>query len=180
MESSDSFKRQPLAQENHELCAFALLHQVGSEPVTAQPHRHPRSRGMTKAHPARDGGTLAEALGVSDDAVWRILRKEGIQLRRMRSWCVSTDPEFAAKAADIIGLYLGPPTNAVVLSVDEKPSIQAVERKTGYVQTSSGKILLGKKTTYKRHGTVNLDAALNVATGEWCKLPKHRATDAGH
>ena len=112
-----------------------------------------------------DGGTLAEALGVSDDAVWRIMRKEGIQLRRMRSWRVSTDPEFAAKAADIIGLYLGPPTNAVVLSVDEKPSIQAVERKTGYVQTSSGKILRGMKSTYKRHGTVNLFAALNVATG---------------
>lgn len=112
-----------------------------------------------------DGGTLAQALGVSDDAIWRILRKEGIQLRRMRSWCVSTDPEFAAKAADVIGLYLGPPTNALVLSVDEKPSIQALERKTGYVHTSSGKIVRGIKSTYKRHGTVNLFAALNVATG---------------
>ncbi|MFZ3082824.1 IS630 family transposase [Rhodoferax ferrireducens] len=112
-----------------------------------------------------DGGTLAQALGVSDDAIWRILRKEGIQLRRMRSWCVSTDPEFAAKAADVIGLYLGPPTNALVLSVDEKPSIQALERKTGYVHTSSGKIVRGIKSTYKRHGTINLFAALNVATG---------------
>ena len=112
-----------------------------------------------------DGATLAQALAVSDDAIWRILRKEGIQLRRMRSWCVSTDPEFAAKAADVIGLYLGPPTNALVLSVDEKPSIQALERKTGYVHTSSGKIVRGIKSTYKRHGTVNLFAALNVATG---------------
>jgi transposase len=112
-----------------------------------------------------DGATLAQVLDVSDDAIWRILRKEGIQLRRMRSWCVSTDPEFAAKAADIIGLYLGPPTNALVLSVDEKPSIQALERKTGYVQTSSGKIVRGIKSTYKRHGTINLFAALNVATG---------------
>jgi len=112
-----------------------------------------------------DGGMLAQALGVSDDAIWRILRKEGIQLRRMRSWCVSTDPEFAAKAADVIGLYLGPPTNALVLSVDEKPSIQALERKTGYVHTSSGKIVRGIKSTYKRHGTINLFAALNVATG---------------
>jgi transposase len=85
-----------------------------------------------------DGGTLAAALGVSDAAVWRVLRKEGIQLRRHRSWCVSTDPQFAAKAADIIGLYLNPPENALVLSVDEKPSIQALERATGYVQTSSG------------------------------------------
>lgn len=71
---------------------------------------------------------LAKALGVSDDVVWRFLRKERIQLRRRRSWCVSTDPEFAAKAADIIGLYLDPPQNALVLSVDEKPLIQALER----------------------------------------------------
>lgn len=112
-----------------------------------------------------DGATLANALSVSDDAVWRVLRKEGIQLQRMRSWCVSTDPEFAAKAADVIGLYLGAPSNAIVLSVDEKPSIQALQRKTGYVQTSSGKVVRGIKSTYKRHGTVNLFAALNVATG---------------
>ncbi len=112
-----------------------------------------------------DGGSLAHALGVSDDAVWRVLRKEGIQLRRHRSWCVSTDPQFAVKAADIIGLYLSPPQNALVLCVDEKPSIQALERKTGYVQTSSGKIVRGLKSTYKRHGTINLFAALNVATG---------------
>lgn len=112
-----------------------------------------------------DGGTLARALGVSDHAVWRVLRKEGIQLRRHRSWCVSTDPQFAAKAADIVGLYLNPPHNALVICVDEKPSIQALERKIGYVQTSSGKIVRGLKSTYKRHGTLNLFAALNVATG---------------
>jgi transposase len=100
-----------------------------------------------------DGGTLAAALGVSKAAVWRVLRNEGIQLRRHRSWCVSTDPQFAAKAADIIGLYLNPPEKALVLSVDEKPSIQALERATGYVQTSSGKIVQGLKSTYKRHGT---------------------------
>lgn len=112
-----------------------------------------------------DGGSLATALGVSDDAVWRVLRKQGIQLQRHRSWCVSTDPEFAAKAADVIGLYLNPPQNALVLSVDEKPSIQALERARGYVQTSSGKIVQGMKSTYKRHGTINLFAALEVATG---------------
>jgi transposase len=112
-----------------------------------------------------DGGSLAVALGVPDDAVWRVLRKQGIQLRRHRSWCVSTDPEFATKAADVIGLYLNPPQNALVLSVDEKPSIQGLERTRGYVHTSSGKIVQALKSTYKRHGTVNLFAALNVATG---------------
>ena len=116
-------------------------------------------------HASWDGSSLAAALDVSDDAVWRVLRKEGIQLQRHRSWCVSTDKEFAAKSADIIGLYLNPPANAFVLSIDEKPSIQALERTRGYVHTSSGKIVQGLKSTYKRHGTVNLFAALEVVTG---------------
>ncbi|NKB64234.1 MAG: IS630 family transposase [Gammaproteobacteria bacterium] len=112
-----------------------------------------------------DGPALAAHLNVSTHAVWRLLRKEGISLSRQRSWCVSTDPEFVPKAANIIGLYLNPPANAVVLSVDEKPSMQALERSTGYVKTSSGKIVRGLKSTYKRHGTLNLFAALEVATG---------------
>lgn len=112
-----------------------------------------------------DGKSLASAAGVSDDAVWRILRKEGIQLQRCRSWCVSTDKEFTKKSIDIIGLYLNPPENALVICVDEKPSIQAIERKRGYVETSSGKIVQGMKSTYKRHGVLNLFAALTVATG---------------
>jgi transposase len=112
-----------------------------------------------------DGATLAKHLDVSPHAVWRLLKKEGICLARQRSWCVSTDPEFAAKSADIIGLYLNPPVNALVLSVDEKPSIQALERNTGYVKTSSGKIVQGYKSTYKRNGTLNLFAALEIATG---------------
>ena len=58
-----------------------------------------------------DGPTIAAHLKVSKDAVWRLLRREGICLSRQRSWCVSTDPEFVPKAADIIGLYLNPPAN---------------------------------------------------------------------
>ena len=112
-----------------------------------------------------DGAAVARELGASPDAVWRVLRKEGIYLQRQRSWCVSTDPEFTAKAADIIGLYLNPPENALVLSLDEKPGIQALERATGDVKTNSGKIARGYKSTYKRHGTLNLFAALEVATG---------------
>ena len=112
-----------------------------------------------------DGPSLAEALGVPADAVWKILRKEGIHLQRRRSWCISTDKNFAAKAADIVGLYLDPPLNALVLCVDEKPSIQALERKTGYIHTNSGKVVRAYKSTYKRHGTLNLFAALDVSTG---------------
>jgi transposase len=113
-----------------------------------------------------DGKSLAAALEVKPGSVWGILRKEGIQLQRTRSWCVSTDEEFATKSADIIGLYLNPPERALVICIDEKPSIQALERATGYVETSSGKIVRGLKSTYKRHGTINLFAALQVSTGE--------------
>jgi len=112
-----------------------------------------------------DGPTLAAELCTSEDAVQRFLQKEGIQLARMRTWCISTDPEFAAKAADIVGLYLNPPANAIVISVDEKPSIQALSRTTGVIKTSNGKIVSAIKSTYKRNGTKNLFAALEIATG---------------
>jgi len=113
-----------------------------------------------------DGPAVAEKLGSSVHAVWRVLRREGIYLQRRRSWCVSTDKEFAPKAADVVGLYLNPPVNAVILSVDEKPSMQAIERPTGYVETDSGAIVRALKSTYKRHGTLNLFAALEVGTGQ--------------
>ena len=112
-----------------------------------------------------DGLSLARAVGAKKSLVYALLQKDGIQLQRTRSWCVSTDPQFAAKAADIIGLYLEPPQRALVLSVDEKPSIQALTRTSGYVYTSSGKIARGLKSTYRRNGTLNLFAALDVATG---------------
>lgn len=113
-----------------------------------------------------DGPSLAEQLDVPADAVWKVLRKEGIQLQRQRSWCISTDKNFASKSADIIGLYLDPPLNAVVLCVDEKPSIQALERKTGFIKTDNGKVVRAYQSTYKRHGTLNLFAALQVSTGQ--------------
>jgi transposase len=112
-----------------------------------------------------DGPAVARHLQSSVHAVWRVLHKEGVCLRRQRSWCVSTDPEFTAKAAEIVGLYLNPPEKALVISVDEKPSIQALERASGYVETDNGKIVRGFQSTYKRHGTLNLFAALEVATG---------------
>ena len=112
-----------------------------------------------------DGPAVARHLKTSVHAVWRVLRKEGVCLGRQRSWCVSTDPEFSTKAADIVGLYLNPPEKALVISVDEKPSIHALERATGYVETDNGTMVRGFKSTYKRHGTLHLFAALEVATG---------------
>jgi transposase len=112
------------------------------------------------------GGLVARQLGdVSADYVWRVLRGHGIHLQRRHSWCISTDPEFTQKTADIVGLYLDPPKNAVVISVDEKPAIQALERAQGWLRLPSGQALRGFSHEYKRHGTTTLFAALETATG---------------
>jgi transposase len=113
-----------------------------------------------------DGPAVAKKLDSSVHAVWRVLRREGIYLQRLRTWCVSTDAEFALKAAEVVALYLNPPLNAVVLSVDEKPGMQAIERPSGYVETDNGSVVRALKSTYKRHGTLNLFAALEVGTGQ--------------
>jgi transposase len=113
------------------------------------------------------GKLLAAALGdVSDQYVWRFLRAQKIDLDGHKSWCVSHDPDFVAKSAEIIGLYLDPPEGALVLSVDEKPHIQALERAQGYLKLPNGRTLTGRSHDYKRHGTTTLFAALDVATGE--------------
>lgn len=112
------------------------------------------------------GSLLAQVLGdVSEGKVWQVLRQQKISLRQRKSWCVSTDPEFVPKAADIVGLYLNPPQNAVVLCVDEKPCIQALERAQGWIRLPNGKALSGFSHEYTRHGTTTLFAALEVATG---------------
>lgn len=112
------------------------------------------------------GPLIAQALGdVHEQQVWRVLRAHKIDLDGGKSWCESPDPAFAAKAAEIVGLYLDPPDNAVVLAVDEKPSIQALERAQGYLKLPGGRTLIGHGHTYTRHGTTTLFAALEVATG---------------
>jgi transposase len=113
-------------------------------------------------------GTLLarELVDIPADQVWRILRRNGIQLQRRRSWCISTDPEFAPKAAEIVGLYLAPPENAILLCVDEKPGIQALERAQGYLRLPNGRAVRGQSHEYKRHGTTTLFAALDVGTGK--------------
>ena len=121
---------------------------------------------VPKGYATWTGPLLAQALGdVSKHKIWRILRQLNISLTRRHSWCVSTDTEFVPKAAAIVGLYLNPPENAVVLSVDEKPAIQALERAQGWLRLPDGKTLTGFNHEYKRHGTTTLFAALEVATG---------------
>jgi len=113
------------------------------------------------------GPLIARALGNGHvQYVWRFLRAQKIDLSRRKSWCQSDDPEFAAKAAEIVGLYMAPPDNAIVLAVDEKPSIQALERAQGYLKLPNGRAMTGQSHDYKRHGTTTLFAALDVAKGE--------------
>jgi DDE superfamily endonuclease/Homeodomain-like domain len=113
------------------------------------------------------GRLIAGALGdVSARQVWRVLARHRISLQRRHSWCISTDPQFAAQAADLVGIYLAPPDHAVVLCVDEKPSIQALERAQGYLRLPNGQALKGFNHEYERHGTTTLFAALNVSTGQ--------------
>jgi len=100
------------------------------------------------------GPLLAEALGDVDvQYVWRFLRSHKIDLAARKSWCESTDPNFTAKAADVVGLYVAPPAKAIVLCVDEKPSIQALERAQDYLKLPNGRALTGQSHDYKRHGT---------------------------
>ncbi len=118
-------------------------------------------------HARWTGPLLASALGdVGVQYIWRFLRAHKIDLAARKSWCESRDPYFAAKAAEIVGLYMAPPENALVLAVDEKPSIQALERRQGYLKLPGGRALTGQAHNYTRHGTTTLFAALDVATGE--------------
>ena len=111
---------------------------------------------------------------VHEQYVWRFLRAHKIDLDGRKSWCESDDPEFAAKAADVVGLYLAPPENAVVICVDEKPSIQALERAQGYLKLPNGRTLTGHSHDYKRNGTSTLFAAFEVATGKVVATHKKR------
>ncbi len=121
------------------------------------------------------GPLIGAALGdVHEQQVWRFLRAQKIDLSGRKSWCESKDPEFAAKAADVVGLYLAPPENAVVICVDEKPSIQALERAQGYLKLPNGRTLTGHSHDYKRNGTSTLFAAFEVATGKITAAHKKR------
>ena len=121
------------------------------------------------------GPLIAEALGdVHEQQVWRFLRDQKIDLAGRKSWCESDDPEFVAKAAEVVGLYMAPPDNAIVICVDEKPSIQALERAQGYLKLPNGRALSGHSHDYKRNGTSTLFAAFEVATGQVIAAHKKR------
>jgi transposase len=108
---------------------------------------------------------LAKHLGTHAMMVSRVWQRAGLQPHRMERYMASNDPDFEQKAADVIGLYLKPPLNAVVFSVDEKTAIQALDRKDPVLPLSPGRAER-HGFEYYRHGTLSLYAALNVQSGE--------------
>ncbi len=108
---------------------------------------------------------LAKEVGLTGGCISDVLRRNGLKPHLSRTYKVSRDPAFAKKVKDVVGLYLNPPENAVVLSVDEKTSIQALERTQLPLPLRSGR---ARRHThdYKRHGVVDLYAALEIATGK--------------
>ena len=118
---------------------------------------------------------MARESGLSRATVQRLWSKHHLQPHRVESFKFSTDPEFVAKVRDIVGLYLDPPDKAIVLSVDEKSQIQALDRTQPILPLRPG---LPERQThdYQRHGTTTLFAALDVAVGKiigQCQ-PRHR------
>jgi transposase len=110
------------------------------------------------------GAAMAKAVGLSVSSVQRIWKAHGLAPHRVRRFKLSNDPEFVPKLRDIIGLYVDPPAHAVVLSVDEKSQIQALDRTQPGLPLKKGRA--GTMThDYKRHGTTTLFAALNILDG---------------
>ena len=107
---------------------------------------------------------MAAPTGISESAVRRIWRSHGLQPHRYRQFKLSNDPNFVGKLRDVVGLYVDPPAHAIVLSVDEKSQIQALDRTQPGLPMKKGR--LGTMThDYKRNGTTTLFAALNVLDG---------------
>lgn len=124
---------------------------------------------------------MARASGLSVSTVQRIWRAFGLQPHRMETFKLSTDPNFVAKVRDVVGLYVSPPAHAVVLCVDEKSQIQALDRSQPMLPMRPGQA--ARRThDYTRHGTTSLFAALDIATGRVIGkcYPQHRATEFRH
>jgi transposase len=122
--------------------------------------------------------SMAKASGVSVSSVQRIWRAFGLQPHRLETFKLSTDPDFVAKVRDVVGLYVSPPEHAIVLCVDEKSQIQALDRSQPLLPMRPGQAAR-RSHDYKRHGVTSLFAALDIATGRvigQC-FPRHRAAE---
>jgi transposase len=146
---------------------------ISSSVVSQVIEKTTQSRPVNATHWSRS--TMAREVGISDSTVGRIWKANGLKPHRVTSFKVSNDPEFSSKLEAIVGLYLNPPEHALVLSVDEKSQIQALDRTQPGLPMKKGR---GATMThdYKRNGTTTLFAALNTANGEVFGLcqQKHR------
>ena len=164
--------------------ARAGLGGLGDEPRSGRPRQVDRAKVIAttlRRPPKRYGVThwstrlLGKHLGIGDATVAAIWREAGIQPWRSGSFRFSTDPELVGKVTDVVGLYLAPPTDAIVLCVDEKSQIQALDR-TAPVLPTQPHLIERRSSDYVRHGTTTLFAALEIATGHvtGALKPRHR------
>jgi len=166
----------------HERLAGLYARHRGRAPADDAAKIEARVLARTQKAPS-DGSThwstrkLGEALGISHMMVARIWAKHGLKPHRLERYMSSDDPDFETKAADVIGLYLNPPTHAAVFCVDEKTAIQALDRLDPVLPLSPGR-LERHGFEYYRHGTLSLYAAFNTKTGEVLGKTAPRHTSA--
>ena len=171
LECNDAFIDRWSKRFGDERLAGLFSRHAGQEASTLTARLEARILDWTVKRKPTDGAThwstrkLAERLGVSHMMVARVWRKHALQPQRLDRYLASDDPDFEAKAADIIGLYLNPPQHAAVFCVDEKTAIQALDRLDPVLPLSPGRAER-HGFEYYRHGTLSLYAAFNTQTGE--------------
>lgn len=183
LDCTDSFIDRWSKRFASERLAGLFSRHAGQLPTTLSPQLEARILDWTVKRKPSDGSThwstrrLAEHLKVSHMTIARVWRKHALAPHRLDGYLASNDPNFEAKAADIIGLYLHPPQHAAVFCVDEKTAIQALDRKDPVLPMSPGRAER-HGFEYFRHGTLSLYAAFNTKTGEVLGKTATRHTSA--
>ena len=183
LDCTDSFIDRWSKRFESERLAGLFSRHAGQRPTTLTPKLEARILDWTVKRKPIDGSThwstrkLADHLKVSHMTIARVWRKHALAPHRLDGYLASNDPDFEAKAADIIGLYLHPPQHAAVFCVDEKTAIQALNRKDPVLPMSPGRAER-HGFEYFRHGTLSLYAAFNTKTGEVLGKTATRHTSA--
>jgi len=183
LDCNDAFIARWSNRFREERLAGLFSRHAGQEASTLTPALEARILQWTLKRTPADGATqwstrrLGSELQVSHMMVARVWAKHNLKPHRLDRYMATNDPEFEQKAADIIGLYLNPPAHAAVFSVDEKTSIQALDRKDPVLPLSPGRAER-HGFEYFRHGTLSLYAAFNTKTGEVLGKTAARHTSA--
>lgn len=185
LDCSDSYINRWSSRFTSERLAGLFSRHAGRERYKVSDRIEARVLARTTERKPADGSThwssrkLAAELGgaISHMTITRIWAKHGLKPHRLEGYLASNDPDFETKAADVIGLYLNPPQHAAIFSVDEKTSIQALNRKDPVLPLSPGRAER-HGFEYKRHGTLSLYAAFNTKTGEVLGKTAARHTSA--